>query len=311
MDVKSDCTSDCTINDYAQMKTRIFKKLTPYAYTAPTIILLVVLMVIPICMVIYYSFFDNVIATDTSTFVGMTHYKNLLSNSKFGDAVLHTTIFVILSTLFHIVLGITFAMMLNSKLISRVTKSTFRVIYILPWVFTAAIVATIWRIIFNPNGVLNYLLRTVGLISERITWLSDASITLYVLIFINIWSGYPFFMTSILAGLQSISQDIYEAAKVDGANGIQKFFWVTLPQLKPILVSMTMLDCIWTTQQFSLVWMLTGGGPVNSTDVLGTYTYRLAFKNYNFSEASACAGLILIVILILSIFYVRLQHTED
>lgn len=292
-------------------KESFTKKAAPYAYIAPTLIIMGVLMVVPICMVISYSFYDNVITNQSPVLVGFANYQKLLGDKNFFDAVQHTLTFVGLSVVFHMLIAITFAMMLNSKLVSIVTRSIFRVIYILPWVFTAAIVATLWRLIMNPNGVLNYILDVLGFISTKVEWMSSKQLALYSLTFVNIWAGYPFFMVSILAGLQGISGDLYEAATVDGANGPQKFFFITIPQLRPILISMAMLDCIWTTQQFSLVWMTTGGGPVNATDLVGTFTYRLAFKNYQFALASTSGVLILIVVMILAFIYVRNQKVGD
>jgi multiple sugar transport system permease protein len=111
--------------------------------------------------------------------------------------------------------------------------------------------------------------------------------------------------------LQGISADLYEAATVDGANGIQKFLYITIPQLKPIIVSMSMLDLIWTTQQFSLVWMTTGGGPIHATEMLSTYTYKLAFSTYEFSQASTSAVIVLVISLILAFFYVKNQKARE
>ena len=105
---------------------------------------------------------------------------------------------------------------------------------------------------------------------------------LFAVTFINIWSGYPFYMTSLLAGLQGIPTELYEAAEVDGADGWQRFMRITLPQLKPIIISMALLDVIWTTQQFALIWMTTGGGPLGTTEMLSTFTYKLAFSKYQF-----------------------------
>jgi multiple sugar transport system permease protein len=117
-------------------------------------------------------------------------------------------------------------------------------------------------------------------------------------------------MISLLAGLQGISQDLYEAAEVDGANAYHQFISITIPQLKPIILSMAMLDCIWTMQQFPLVWMTTGGGPIHATEMLSTYTYKLAFSKYEFSLASASAVIILIFSMVLASVYVRRQKAS-
>jgi multiple sugar transport system permease protein len=153
--------------------------------------------------------------------------------------------------------------------------------------------------------VINYILTTIGVMQSEVNWLADPATALWALTFINVWSGYPFFMISLLAGLQGISADLYEAAAVDGANGIQRFFNVTIPQLTPVLISMAVLDLIWTSQQFALIWMTTGGGPLNVTEMLSTYTYKQAFSSYEFATASASAVVVLLLTMILAFFYVR------
>ena len=268
-------------------------------------------MLLPIVMVIVYSFFNNVIMNKNPQLIGFGNYVEILTDKNFHIAIKNTIFFTLASVVFHMVIGLAFALLLNTKMLSSITKSLFRVVYILPWVFTAAIIAILWRLLLNPNGIINYILQTVGFISEKMEWLGNKNTALYALTFINIWSGYPFFMVSLLAGLQGISVDLYEAATVDGANTIEKFLFVTIPQLKPIIVSMAMLDCIWTMQQFPLVWMTTGGGPIRATEMLSTFTYKLAFSKYEFSLASTSAVLMLIISMCLAFIYVRNQKARQ
>jgi len=276
-----------------------------YGFLAPTLILIVILMIIPIVIVLGYSFLDNVILNKAPEFVGLDNFVAILSDVAFFNAISNTLIFTLTSVAAHLVLGLTFAMLLNSPLIDGVSRAIFRGLYILPWLFTAAVIAVLWRMLLAPNGVINFLLNT------DIEWLASPQLALASVTFINIWAGYPFFMVSLLAGLQGIPGELYEAATVDGANGRQRFFNVTLPQLKPIIVSLVLLDLIWTSQQFALIWMTTGGGPINVTEVLSTYTYKLAFSTYDFSLASTSAVLILLMSMVLAFFYVRHQRARD
>ena len=287
------------------------RKLAPYGFISPTAVLLIVLMLIPIVMVISYSVFDNVITNQNPEFVGFDNYVEVLTHSVFSTAIGNTLFFTFASVLAHLVLGLVFAMLLNTSLLSTVTKSLFRVVFILPWLFTVAIIAVLWRLLLNPNGVLNYFLISAGFTDTGVEWLASRETALNAVTFINIWAGYPFFMVSLLAGLQGIPHDLYEAATVDGANSIQRFLHVTLPQLKPIIISMAMLDLIWTSQQFALIWMTTGGGPINVTEMLSTYTYKLAFSRFEFSLASTSAVIILLLSMILAFFYVRHQKARD
>ncbi|QHC64880.1 ABC transporter permease subunit [Rathayibacter festucae] len=272
---------------------------------------MLVLMLVPVLLVIGYSFFDNVITNPKPAFVGLANYLEVLGDPKFRTATGNTIVFVGVSVAAHLVLGLGFAMLLNSPLVPTVAKSLFRVVYVLPWLFTVAIIAVLWRLLLNPNGVINYALISLGLTDKGIEWLASPATALLSVTFINIWAGYSFYMITLLAGLQGIPHDLYEAAKVDGASAWQRFWNVTIPQLKPIIISMSVLDIIWTSQQFALIWMTTGGGPIDATEMLSTYTYKLAFSRYEFSVASASAVLILLLTMVLAFFYVRNQKARD
>ncbi len=286
-------------------------RLTPYGFLSPTVVLMLVLMLVPIVMVIVYSLQDNVIMRKNSTFIGFGNFAEVLSDKVFRKALVNTTIFTVASVVAHLLLGLGFALLLNSPLLGNRTKALFRVIYFLPWLFTVAVIAILWRLMLNPNGIVNFLLEKVGLIDSGVEWLSSPNTALISVIFINVWAGYPFYMVSLLAGLQGIPKDLYEAARVDGASNFAQFRNVTLPQLKPIVISMAMLDVIWTTQQFALIWMTTGGGPIDKTEMLSTYTYKLAFSEYQFSLASASAVIILAGSMVLAFLYVRHQKARD
>ncbi|MFT4050768.1 MAG: sugar ABC transporter permease [Microbacterium sp.] len=276
-----------------------------YAFLAPTLLLLLVLMIVPIVMVIGYSFQDHVIIGDGAQLVGTDNYVAILSDAGFWKATGNTIVFTVASVAAHLVLGLGFAMMLNSQLIDAFPRAIFRGIYVLPWLFTVAVIAVLWRMLLAPNGVVNFLLNT------DVEWLSSPQLALGTVTFINIWAGYPFFMVSLLAGLQGIPSDLYEAATVDGASSAQRFWNVTVPQLRPIIVSLVLLDLIWTSQQFALIWMTTGGGPIDVTEMLSTFTYKLAFTKYDFSAASTSAVLVLLMSMVLAVFYVRHQKARD
>ncbi|MFN8455075.1 MAG: sugar ABC transporter permease [Anaerolineae bacterium] len=290
---------------------KVAKGLIPFAYLSPTIILLTILSLIPIVMVFNYSLMNNVIMEKKPVFVGMANYAKLLSDKAFQQAILNTLYFTGMSVVFHLILGLSFAMLLNTKIISPTTRALFRVVYLLPWVFTATIIAVLWRLMLNPNGIINYLFIFSGLAEGKIEWLSSKQLALHVVTFINIWAGYPFYMVSLLAGLQGIPDQLYEAGTIDGANKRQLFWFITLPQLRPIILSLAMLDFIWTMHQFTLIWMTTGGGPLRVTEMLSTFTYKMAFSSYKFSMASTSAFIILALSMFVALFYVRKQRASD
>ena len=284
--------------------------IAPFLYQAPTIVLLALLMLIPILSVIRYSLMDNVIMNQRPAFVGLANYATVLTDGVFQLSVGNTLYFTVMSVIFHLVLGLSFALLLNSKLVHPVIRSLLRVFYIMPWVFTVTIIAIIWRLLLDPSGVVNYALHGLHLTPRDVQWFSDSGLALHAVTFVNIWAGYPFYMVSLLAGLQGIPTELYEAATIDGANEPQKFWHVTIPQLSPIIKSIAMLDFIWTMQVFPLIWMTTGGGPIHATEVLGTYTYKLGFSTLKFSLASASAVIVLLLSLSVAFFYVRHQRAR-
>ena len=291
---------------------QIFKrKIEPYFYLLPTMLIMLLLLIIPIFMVIRYSFYDNVIINKNPEFVGFENFVKVFNNRTFPVAVKNTLLFVGFSVLAHMFLGMLYALLLNTSYLSSKTKSLFRVIYALPWMFTASIIAILWKMMLNPNGIINYLLQITHLTSGQIEWLGSRNFALLAVTIINIWAGYPFYMVSILAGIQGISTDLYEASAIDGANAVQQFLRITIPQLKPILLSLVMLDFVWTIQQFALIWMTTGGGPINATEMLSTFIYKLGFSKYEYSQASASAVVLLVVCSIIAVIYVRQQRVRD
>lgn len=278
--------------------------MTPYVFLLPGLLVLGTLMSIPLYKVVEYSLFDNVIINPEPNFVGLDNYVELLSNGPFWGALFNTAIFTVGSVVGHLILGIGLALLVNTD-ISPKALAIFRALLILPWVFTAVVVALNWQLLLNPFGVINYVLQWFGLADEPLDWLGNADLAMWSLLLISTWRGYPFIMISFLSGLQSVPKELYEAAEIDGANFFHKFWHVTFPQLKPVIYGVVLLDLIWTFQLFPLVWLTTGGGPGRVTEVLATLTYRLAFVDFEFAKASATAVTILGVSAIFTIFYLR------
>lgn len=281
------------------------RKITPYLYLLPIILIFCILMVYPIWQVISFSIKDNVIVNQNPHFVGMDNFWKIIQSEEFWRALRNSLKFSVVSLIFHITLGMVFALMLNSGLLNSRFRGIVRALYIIPWTFTVSIVAILWRLMLNNSGIVNTIL---GL---GIDWFGSRTMAMKAVIFVNIWCSYPFYMISLLAALQGVSIEYYEAASIDGAGGLQKFIRITLPHLKPVLVSLILLDFIWSMQQLSLTYITTGGGPMGMTETIGTYTYNLAFKSYQFSMASASAVIMMLLCLVLDIFYVKMQNRLD
>lgn len=289
---------------------RTIKRFVPFFYVAPATLLFCLLMLFPMITVLRYSFMDGAIMKKDARFVGLQNYIAIFQDPVFWQSVAQTLYFTVMSVIFHLLIGLAFALLLNSQRVDPLIRSILRVLYILPWLFTAVIIAIIWRLLLDPNGVINSILMALHIIGFKVEWFSSTKTALHALTFANIWAGYPLYMVSLLAGLQGISKDLYEAAGIDGANEFQKFRYITIPQLMPVIISIALLDFIWTMQVFPLVWMTTGGGPIYSTEVLSTYTYKLAFSSYEFSRASASAIFILIISMGATYFYIKHQKAR-
>ncbi len=288
--------------------TRIFHILggngTPYLFLLPCLVILGSLLSVPLYKVVEYSLHDNVIVERNPTFVGLQNYTDLLGDPGYWSATLNTVIFTLGSVVGHIVVGTGLALLVNADIPQRV-QTIFRSLLILPWIFTAVVVALNWQLLLNPFGIVNYVLGQLGLISKPLDWLGDPSLAMWSLLIISTWRGYPFIMVSFLSGLQSIPRELYEAAEIDGAGFWGKFWHVTVPQLKPVIYGVALLDLIWTFQLFPLVWLTTGGGPGRATEVLSTLTFRSAFVDFQFSQAATAAVSILVISAAFTVLYLR------
>lgn len=289
---------------------RLGRMAAPYFYLSPAVIVVTLLMLLPMGMVITYSFQESAVLRADPSFAGVKHYAAIFADEVFWASLWHTLYFTAASVVMHMTIGLAFALMLNSNRIVLWLRSLLRVLYILPWLFTQVIIAVIWRLLLEPNGVVNSMLMKLGIIDGKVEWFSSTATAIHAVTFANIWAGYPLFMVSLLAGLQGIPKDLYEAADIDGATGPQKLFFITIPQLMPIIISISLLDFIWTMQVFPLIWLTTGGGPIYATEVLSTYTYKLAFAQYNLSQAAASAVVILLISIGLTLFYIRHQKAR-
>lgn len=294
----------------AQVRYLKFKKnIQPYLFVGPAMLLLILLMLVPIGKVIIDSFYDNNFMSQNAPFIGLENYKDVVARAVFGKVIGNSIVFSVFSVISHLLIGMGLALLLNQS-INRFALAFFRTIFILPWIFTAAVVALAWTLIMSPLGVFNYILEIFSGNEVIIEWLGNPDLVMITLILINAWRGYPFVMVSILAGLQSIDQELYEAASIDGADGIRKFIHITLPQLRPILLSVGLLDLIWTLNLFPLIWLTTGGGPNGATETIATLTYKMAFNEFEFGQASAMAVIAVVFTLGITIYYLKYQKMD-
>ena len=274
-------------------KTKKFKyQYDGYYFSFPIVFMLAALTVYPMLYGFYISFFNTNLVTRWK-FVGLRYYLDAFTETAFYQSVLLTLGFMVLVVAGHFILGFVLATLLNREFKGR---TFFRIIFMLPWFFPEAVVALLFTWIMNPMyGILNSILRNLGLIASNMSWLGNKSLAFPSVVFVCIWKGYPLVMTMILAGLQSISKDYYEAAELDGANKWEQFCYITLPSLKTILTTVLILDCVWWFKQYTLVYTMTAGGPGTSTSLISLSIYGTAFNDLRFGKAAAWGILVFII----------------
>lgn len=277
----------------------------PFIYVFPVLALLGIIIVYPMV----YSIFLSLAQLDGQLqlqFVGTVNFQRIFQRPQFWIALRNSMVFTGCSVIFQTVFGFIIALLLNHRALPW--KKVFRVIFVLPWTVTPVLVATVWVWMYNPQyGILNETLVRLGLIERYVAWLGLPGTALGAVIIANTWRGTPFVMLTLLAGLQAIPQEQYEAARVDGATSLKLFYYITVPNLKPVLAVVLVLNTIWNFKLFDIIYVMTGGGPAGRTEILPTLIYRTAFVNGRFGEAAAIAVMMFLVILVAVLLYLRLM----
>jgi multiple sugar transport system permease protein len=216
----------------------------------------------------------------------------------------NSVVWVFGSVILQFVFGFAAALLLQQAFRGR---TLVRTLTLLPWIIPGVVVGLIWEWLYQPNyGVINDLLIRAGWMTERLAWLSSPDTAMAAVVFTNIWRGIPFFAIMLLAGLQSVPDELYEAAHVDGAGVLSRFWHITLPLLRPIIVVATATRIIWTFNYADLIFVMTGGGPANATQITSTYTLVQAYSTLDFGYAGALSVVLLIVMLVFTFLYLRI-----
>ncbi|MEU7168912.1 sugar ABC transporter permease [Streptomyces morookaense] len=292
-----------------------------WAMVLPVVLVLAVLVGYPLGRGIYLSFTDaneaNVARTigvnhipATYHFVGLDNYWKVLSGQEghFYSRLTWTVVWTASCVLLHYALGLGLALLLNRQVRFR---ALYRVLLILPWAVPAFVATFSWRLIFNEKyGVLNAVLDRLGL--GTVDWLGDTTLQKISAVAVNVWLGVPFMMVAILGGLQAIPGELHEAAEMDGASPWQRFRHVTLPGLRPVSGTVILLGTIWTFNMFQVIYLLVGQGASSDSEILVTYSYRLAFQGVRDYAGSATYGiLILSLLLVFAVFYRRMLTRQE
>lgn len=276
----------------------------------PAAMVAMVVLGIPIGYSIWMSFTNSSLAsTAPAKFVGLQEYSSVLHNPVFTQALGNTAVWVVGNVLPQLVLGTVLALLLNRR--TRVI-AVLRTILVVPWVIPSVVGALIWSNMYDPfNGIVSSLLMHVGIQHHYEPWLGLPSTALGAVIAESVWKGTPFVMIIVLAGLQTIPPELYEAARVDGANFRQELWKVTLPLLRRTLALVALLTLVFTVNNFNAIWLMTQGGPNNATNILYTFAYQLAFQDFDLGSAAALAVMMFVVLAVVGIVYfVVLERAE-
>ncbi|HEX9389127.1 MAG TPA: sugar ABC transporter permease [Anaerolineales bacterium] len=278
-------------------------------FLLPALILFLLFVIYPIFRSIYFSLFDWNGLGPAVDFVGLQNFKDILNDQVFLKALRNVLLIIVFSVGVQLPLALALAVMVGRDLPGR---GMFRTIFFMPYVLSEINVAIMWMLLYNPDpdrGLLNAIVVALG--SGPIGWLSDTSLVLVSIFMALTWKYFGFHMLLYLAGLQNIPQELEEAARIDGANSFQNFFYITLPLLGSTIRTSVYLSVLGSIQQFILVWIMTKGGPVNASETLATYMYRFGFVRFQLGYGSAVAIYMFLFCLIFSLIYQRLTRQPD
>ncbi|MGB3306843.1 MAG: sugar ABC transporter permease [Thermomicrobiales bacterium] len=280
--------------------------LTGYLLVVPALVLLLGLVAYPFFFAIFISFTDRVVGR-AGTWVGFDNFRYLFNQPSFMKTVSNTIIMVVVSDIAKLFIGLGLALLLNQAVPGR---GLMRAVVMLPWAMPGFIAFLVWKLLFIPiGGGLNLILTETGIYTGVIDWLGQKSTALPAVIIATVWRGFPFWAISFLAALQGVPQDLYEAAKCDGATAFQRFRHVTLPSIRPVILVVVLMSSIWTANSFENIWIMTQGGPSDATMVFPVLAY-FGMQTQRLGEAAAVSVAMIPALLIL-VFLVTWLIKED
>ncbi|HVY51049.1 MAG TPA: sugar ABC transporter permease [Devosia sp.] len=284
-------------------------RLTIFAYllVAPVLILIVALIGYPFVFAIWISFTDQVVG-NAGKWIGLANFAYLSKNATFTASIWNTIVMVVVSDGLKLLIGLGLALLVNQALPGR---GIFRSFLMLPWAMPGFVAFLTWRVLYQPiGGGINLILTATGLHSGVIDWLGQRSTAMPAVIVATVWRGFPFWFVSILAALQAVPKELYEAARVDGANGWQQFWTVTVPGIRQVVIVTVLLSSIWTANGFENVWLLTQGGPSDATIVFPVLAY-FGMQTQRLGEAAAVSVYTLPVLIILVLIATSLMLRDE
>ncbi|WMJ90259.1 carbohydrate ABC transporter permease [Anaerocolumna sp. MB42-C2] len=295
-----------------QSKRERKEKLIGYCFILPAVLYMLVFIGYPIVYNWLISFQDVTATTLASTardLIGLDNYKNIKADPTFFKAVRQTFFYTVFCLVFQFSLGFLFALFFSRNF--KLSKP-IRGFIVISWMLPVTVTALVFKFMFaEGNGIINMILMNLHLISKPIGWLIQSGTAMWGLIIANSWVGIPFNMLLLTTGLNNISTEVYEAAAIDGAGSVQRFMKITLPLLKPTIMSVLVLGFVYTFKVFDLVYVMTGGGPVDATEVMSTYSYKLSFQLFHFGEGAAVANVLFVCLFLVALLYLKTISKDE
>lgn len=283
-------------------------RLTTYLFILPMLIIFCVFIIYPIFNVIYLSFFNRSV-TGNMTFIGLQNYVKFFTSGDAALAFRNTAIWVFAGVAAKILLGLLMALLLYRKFVGN---RLLTMIILIPYAMPAAVSCTVWRLMYNPNfGHIGQFLQDVGIIDKAVSFLGNPSTSLIAVMIVNIWAVAPFCALNILSSLYFIPKDYYEAAQIDGANSIIQFFRITLPLISRDIKTLAILIGIWAFNSFDVIYMMTSGGPSNSSSILVNFVYQNAFEFNKRTYSAAISVICFLVLMVFAVLYVQSKMKEE
>ena len=272
-----------------------------WIFVLPALLIVGALLIYPIFSSLYYSMTTKHLIKASYKFVGLENYKAVLTDAKFYKAFFTSILWTAASLGGQLLIGFSSALAINRV---KMGKGIYRTLLIIPWAFPSIVIALSWKWILNGvSGFIPNLLVQMGICSELPQFLSDSRLVFFTLIFINVWFGAPMIMVNVLSALQTIPQDQYEAAQIDGASRIQQFKHITVPHIKIVVGLLVVLRTIWIFNNFDLIYLITGGGPANATTTVPIYAYNMGWGTKLLGKSSAVTMLLLMFLLLVCVVY--------
>jgi len=283
---------------------RLRQKNAGLLFVLPTFLVMAAVIGYPIVRTLWLSFSDVKLGREATPFIGLANYSAVVTDRVFRTAVRNSLIWTAVCVTSITFIGLLAALTVNERVPGhKLIRSTI----LMPWIIPGIVAAVTWKWLYHPNfGMINDLLVRAGVIKDPTHWLADPTWALYAAMVVNVWKSFPFAMLMLLAGLQSIPEELYDAARVDGARASQRLWYVTLPLLRSVIVVVALLLTIWNMNTFTYIYILTEGGPARMTEVLGVYIYVTAFQSFKFGRSSAAAVIVFLISTVVSVIYLRI-----